>query len=476
MKRILNKIFNWKIILGIQILCTIIFVSSLYQLNVLPTLYSIILTLILLLITVGCFLGLRKNKGIVKIISIIISICLIIPISYMNKSKQAIDVITEVKDEVNRISVIVLKDSEYKHLNDLDGKNMQASMNVSTEIMKTSIEELKNNISVNLTYVPDFTEMATNLYEGHTDAIFVNEAYLWVMEHKYPNIEEEIRVIWTYEYKEEATDIKKPVAVNKDCFTIFISGIDTRGPVSTVSRSDVNMLATVNTNTNQILLTSIPRDYYVYIPELDAKDKLTHAGLKGIDSSVSTLEELLNIDINYYARINFTSLITMVDALGGITIDVPYTVGQPGWQSYFPKGVHHMNGEQALWFSRERYSLPNGDNDRILNQQRVIQAMIDKLISPKIITNYNDILDSISGSFETNMSSKEITDFLKKQLETMDAWEVQSYALQGTGSNFYGGAMMPDSKLYYCVPDEASVRQANEYINKMIRGETVKVN
>ncbi len=472
---IMNKIFNYKLILCIQILMSLIFVYTLFTLNVLPILYSVIVFIVFVLINIGLYIGLRKDNTIIKIISVILSLSLIIPMIYMNKSKETLDEITEVKDEVSQISLIVLKDSEYENINDLENKDVQATMNLNTEVMKEAIHKLDEQVSVHMTYVPDLTEMATNLYEGKCDALFINEAYLWVMEHKYENIEDEIRVLWTYEYKEETEDISKPVSVNKDCFTVFISGIDTRGPVSTVSRSDVNMLATVNTNTNKILLTSIPRDYYVYIPELGAKDKLTHAGLKGIDSSVSTLEELLDIDINYYARVNFTSLIKMVDALGGIEVYVPYDIyTSPKYNA--KKGLVHMNGEMALWYSRERYNLPNGDNDRILNQQRVIQGMINKLISPKIITNYTDILDSISGSFETNMTSKEITDLLKKQLDTMDTWDIQSYALEGKGSHFTGGAMMPDSKLYYCVPNEDSIEKAKDYINKMINGETVNIN
>ena len=341
--------------------------------------------------------------------------------------------------------------------------------------MGAAMNELNEWIQCIYSSEDDFIKMATNLYDGDVDAILVNEAYLWVMEHKYEKFSEDTRIIWTYEHKKEKEDIKKTVVVSDETFNVLISGIDTEGDVSTVSRSDVNMIATVNTTTNQILLTSIPRDYYVYIPELKSKDKLTHAGLNGINSSVSTVENLMDIEINYYVKVNFTSLIKMVDFLGGIDVYVPYTVGKPEWASYAPQGMNHMTGEKALWFARHRETLINGDNDRIKNQQLVIQGMLNKLTSPAILTNYMDILDSVAGSFETNMSTKEITNLLKGQLKTMKAWDVQSYSLTGNGSYLKGGAMMPDTELYYCILDEKSVKKATDYINSMIDGEFIIV-
>ena len=421
-----------------------------------------------------CF-GNKTNNILTKIISIIFCVLLIIAVGYMDKSITTLDEVTEVNDEINRVSVVVKKDSDYQEIQDLENKIIQVNTTYNVAAMGATMNQLNELVSCNYSSEDDFVKMATNLYNEDVDAILVNEAYLWVMEHKYESFIGDTRVIWTYEYKEEKEDIKKPVVVKNECFNVFISGIDTEGDVSTVSRSDVNMIATVNTTNNQILLTSIPRDYYVYITELKAKDKLTHAGLNGISSSISALENLMNIDINYYVRVNFTSLIMMVDALGGIDVDVPYTVGRPGWSIYAPKGMNHMNGEKALAYSRQRYDLPNGDNDRILNQQRVIQGMLDKLTSPTIITNYMDILDSVAGSFETNMSAKEITDLLKEQLKTMKSWDVQSYSLTGTGSYFKGGAMMPDTELYYCIPNEQSIQKATDYINQMMDGEFIIV-
>ena len=470
----LNKIINYKIILILQIIVMSVFVYVLFRINVLPFFYNFVIVSVLFLINLF-LIWCNKKYQITKILSVLFCVLLIIPITYMNESIETLSEITEVNNEIKRISLIVKKNSVYQNIDDLDNKEVQINTKYNAIALGATMNQINEWISCDYSSEDNFINMATNLYNGDVDAILINEAYLWVMEHKYENFREDTRIIWTYEYKKEKEDIKKPVVVNNECFNIFISGIDTEGDVSTVSRSDVNMIATVNTTNHQILLTSIPRDYYVYISELKAKDKLTHAGLNGIDSSVSTLEDLLDVDINYYVKINFTSMIMMVDALGGIDVYVPYTVGRPGWTSYAPQGMNHMNGEKALAYSRERYDLPNGDDDRIKNQQRVIQAMLNKLISPTVITNYMDILDSVAGSFETNMSMKEITSLLKEQLKTMKSWDIQSYSLTGNGDYFKGGAMMPDTELYYCVPNEKSVQKATDYINSMIDGEFIIV-
>lgn len=470
-----KKIFDLKIIVLLQILILSNFVYTLFRLNVFPYIYTCIIFGILLLINFSLFLANKKNIVATKFITILLCLLLVIPITYINKSINTLVDVTEVHDEINRISIVVKKDSDYKEINDLQNKNIQINTKYNVISMGAAMNQLNKLISCNYSSEDNFIKMATNLYNEDVEAILVNEAYLWVIEHNYENFKEDTRVIWNYEYKERKEDVKKPVVVNNECFNIFVSGIDIEGNISTISRSDVNMIATVNTTTNQILLTSIPRDYYVYIPELDSKDKLTHAGLGGINSSVSTLEGLLNIDINYYVRVNFTSLITMVDALGGIEVYSPYTFQIPGKEEYILQGLNYMDGETALAFSRERYALPNSDNDRIKNQQRVIQGIIDKLISPKIITHYTDVLDSVAGSFETNMSMKEITDLLKGQLENMKPWDIQSYSLKGTGTYFKGGAMMPNEELYYCVPDKKSISEATNYINCMLLGEIVKI-
>ena len=470
----INNIGWLKTICVLQMIIFIFFSYELFQLNILSLGSYCVLIITLLLVNLMLFLGNKKYRF-SKIVTVVYCVLMIVFVLYMNKSIQTLNEITEVNNEVSKFSIIVLKDSDFQKVENLEGRKIQINTNYNAIEIGAMMNQLNELICCNYCSEADFINMATNLYNRDVDAILINEAYLWVLEHKYEDFVEDTRVIWNYEYKTKREDIKKMAEVENDCFNVFISGIDAEGDVSTVSRSDVNMLATVNMATNQILLTSIPRDYYVYISELKAKDKLTHAGLMGINSSVSTLEDLLNIDINYYVKVNFTTLIMMVDALGGIEIYSPYRIGKPGGANYFESGTLLLNGERALRFCRERYDLPNGDEDRIKNQQRVIQGMLNKLISPAIIPNYMDILDSVAGSFETNMSSKEITDLLKEQLKTMKPWDIQSYSLTGNGDYFKGGAMMQDTELYYCVPNEKSVQKATYYINSMIDGEFIIV-
>ena len=294
-----------------------------------------------------------------------------------------------------------------------------------------------------------------------------------MFEETYQTLSNDIKAIYTYDIVEEIIDISKDVNVTKDVFTIFVSGIDTTGRVSTVSRSDVNMLVTVNPVTKDILMTSIPRDYYVTLANKGKKDKLTHAGLGGVENSVKTIENFMGIDINYYAKVNFTSLVKIVDALGGITVESPYNFTTLHGNYQIVKGQNKMDGAKALGFVRERYSLPHGDGDRVQNQQRVLKAMLNKAMSPAIITNYSKLLKSIDGSFETNMSANEITDLIQMQLNDMTAWTFHSTMVGGNSKLMTGGAYMPNVKLYYNIPDQASIDRAANMIKKMVNGEKI---
>lgn len=244
---------------------------------------------------------------------------------------------------------------------------------------------------------------------------------------------------------------------------MYISGIDTYGPVSTVSRSDVNMIMTVNPKTKQILLTSIPRDYHVTLASFNARDKLTHSGIYGIEETMSTVENLLNIDLNYYMRVNFTSLITMVDAVGGINVNVDQAVTVGGHT--LSVGSNYMDGETALAFSRERYSYADGDRHRVRNQQAVLTGLLNKLMSASMITNYNSILNSVSGAFETNMESGDLQKLIQMQIDDMSSWDIEQISLDGSGSTSTNCYSMPGYELYVMDPDQSTVTAAKQKID-----------
>lgn len=267
------------------------------------------------------------------------------------------------------------------------------------------------------------------------------------------------------ELKEKAESIH----VGEEPFSVYISGIDVYGDIAQQSRSDVNIIATVNPKTKEVLLVTTPRDYYVEIPGVSngKKDKLTHAGNYGIGTSVATLENLYETEIPFYVRVNFTSLIQMVDTLGGIDVesDLAFTTGpESGLVMEVKKGINHFNGKQALAFSRERHALAEGDNQRGKNQQRVIEAMLKKAVSPSILIKGPKLIDEVSGNTETNMSVRQIQELVRVQLAGMKGWKVTSVAAEGTGKKAYCYSYSA-GPLYVTVPDENSVSDIQKKIN-----------
>lgn len=457
LKNVMNKLIQWKVMLVIQILISIVLAVLLIQLNVLPIIYIIMIIVLEILLGVGIFFLMRyaqKVRLIIShLISLVISIVLIVGCMVVSKGNNAIQGLTSDHTQTNRISLYVLDDSSYQELSDL--KNQSIEANVNDEHMAEAIDALNKEVKLSIQGQEDYVQMSNDLYDQKTAGIYMNEAQSALFDEIHEDFHEKTRVLYTYEITEEVEDFSKDVSVTQNAFNVFISGIDTTGPVSTVSRSDVNMIVTVNPQSKKILMTSIPRDYYVTLANMGQKDKLTHAGLAGVENSVKTLENFLGIDINYYARVNFTSLIQMVDALGGIEVYSDQDIPKLG----IHEGVNDMDGKMALSFSRERYSYKSGDNHRVQNQQKVLEAMLNKMMSPAIITNYSSILDHIDGCFETNMTSDEITSLIKMQLSDMSSWDIQQIQLQGHGTMLTGGAYMPGNRLYYMIPDEDSVSQ-----------------
>lgn len=484
---LVSKITSWQVILGIQAIASLLLIGLVFKLNALPLLYTMVLIGLVVLLALITFLLMKpsKNQGkgkirniIGKVISLLLSVFLMVGSLYIAQGNSVIDAISGANTKTTRISLVVMADSDYQEVSDLKNQTIEANLDDedNAKYMNEAIEALnKEESTIQVDNVSSYVDMANDLYSGETKAIYINEANYGMLEEEHDTFRNDTRIIWSYDIVEQTKDISKNVNVTKEVFTIFISGIDTTGPVSTVSRSDVNMLVTVNPKTKQILMTSIPRDYYVTLTNKGKKDKLTHAGLGGVENSVSTIESFMGIDINYYARVNFTSLIEMVDALGGITVYSPvaFTTLHGGYQIH--KGNNEMDGDKALGFVRERYGLSGGDNDRVKNQQRVLTGMLKKAMSPAILTNYTSVLSSIEGSFETNMSSGEITDLIKMQLNDMSSWDIYQIQLSGTGAMMTGGAYMPNNKLYYMIPNEDSVNECASLIKQMMNGEKINV-
>jgi len=320
---------------------------------------------------------------------------------------------------------------------------------VTVELKKRTTAERKDYDSL--------TDITNALDSKQTDTSVLKSSYVELLKESNNAFYKSIEVLDTFKIKVEkntnsgTADIAKP-------FIMYISGIDTYGDVASVSRSDVNILVVVNPQTHKILLVNTPRDYYVQLHgATGVKDKLTHAGIYGIDTSTQTLEDLYGAQIDYYLRVNFTSLVTIVDALGGVNVYSDYSFKS------FSAGYNTLNGKQALEFSRERYSFAEGDRTRGKNQQRVIEAIIAKMNDPKSLVNYRAILGSLQGALQTNMGPDKISAIINKQLNDLSKWQVESISVDGTGkkaSTYSMGAM----ELYVMEPDMNSVNAAKQKI------------
>lgn len=460
---------------GIFAIVTIAFLIQLMILQVVPMKYFIPLVVVLGLLGVGLWFlqyGKRISKGnqiLGKVVIVILTVLLSVGNIYVFTTNDTIGKIAGENIETNAISVIVLKDSEYKDIKDLKEAKFGAFETIDKENIEATKQDLNTVLDTTIQYetYSSCSAEAEALYNGNIDAIIVNEAYRGLFEEKHPNFDEETRVIYQHKIEKQLTDISKDVDVTNTPFNVYISGIDTAGPVSTRSRSDVNIIASVNPNTRKIVLTSIPRDYYVpQTCQAGQEDKLTHTGVFGVECTVNTAEEFFGIDINYYARVNFTSLINIVDALGGISVDNPNNFNAGGYS--FPAGTVELDGKKALAFSRERYSFSSGDSERGKNQMRVMTGMINKAISPSIITNYTSVMNAVSGSFQTNMVSKDITSLIKMQLGDMKGWSIIQQQVSGTGQN---GIWSPANYTYSYMlfPDMDSVSEAVAVIKENMK-------
>ena len=264
--------------------------------------------------------------------------------------------------------------------------------------------------------------------------------------------------------------------ITKEPFVIYLSGVDTRGELTENARSDVNILAVVNPVTKRVALINTPRDYYVDLAGTDSKDKLTHAGLYGVETSMATLGNLYGINVDHYIRINFAGFISIVDALGGVDVysDQAFTsVGSPGYYdpTTFVEGWNHLDGKAALAFARERHAFASGDIQRGINQMKVIDAMLNKIKSPALLMGFSKIMDAASDCFVTDFSQEQISALVRMQLSDFADWDIQSYTVTGSSSTSTKCYSAKGQKLYVMKPDEAAVSKAKEMIASVLGGE-----
>ena len=264
--------------------------------------------------------------------------------------------------------------------------------------------------------------------------------------------------------------------ITKEPFVVYLSGVDTRGDLTDKARSDVNIIAAVNPVTKQVVLINTPRDYYVDLAGTNSKDKLTHAGLYGVQTSMDTLGNLYGVDVQHYIRINFAGFINIIDALGGVDVysDQAFTsVGSPGYYdpTTFVEGWNHLDGKAALAFARERHAFKTGDVQRGINQMKVIDAMLNKIKSPALLMGFTKILDAVSDSFVTSLSQNQISALVRMQLSDFAEWNIERYTVTGSSGSSTKCYSAKGQKLYVMKPDEASVAKAKEMIAAVMGGE-----
>lgn len=442
------------IVLSIVLVATAgIMVYEILKLEILPSnillpviLVIILFSLILLLLINFCAHGLA-TKIIFSFLVILISVAYGLGDYYLYSTASTLNTVTEqAPKSKNTVSLIVMAESTKSDVQDINGSKIGVLKNINKEGTKKSLNDIsKQNIGYSTEKFDNVPAMLQALYEGEVDAIILNEAYRSNVSEieNYGNFNNETKVIHqTIYYTKEANNPLAVSDITSKPFTILITGNDSFGTLDEVSRSDVNMIVTINPLTSTILMTSIPRDAFVtevcddYACNYGVEDKLTHTGIYGADTTKDTLENLLDIDINYIFRVNFSSMIDIVDALGGIDIDVAEGMAVSRFYSDSTlEGVHegqnHLNGKRALAYSRERKAYLDGDVQRARNQQQVLQAMFKKASSPEIITKYSNILKAVGKAFDTNMTTKEITSFIKYQLQASPSWKFEQYVLKG---------------------------------------------
>lgn len=367
------------------------------------------------------------------------------------------------------MSVVVLKDSDVHNVTQLD--SVTGPTDTDNDNIQKLIADIKTSQSKELTVEQSTSYLAAykSLVSGEAKAIVLNSVFENIIESEYPDYASKIRKIYT---KNITKEVAAPKVSKNKSFNVYVSGIDTYGPISSVSRSDVNILMTVNQDSKKILLTTTPRDSYVPIADggNNQKDKLTHAGIYGVDSSIHTLENLYGVDINYYVRLNFTSFLKLIDLLGGVDVYNDQEFTSRHGKFHFPVGNVHLDSEQALGFVRERYSLADGDRDRGRNQQKVIVAIIQKLTSTEALKNYSDIIQGLQDSLQTNMPIETMIDLINTQLESGGSYKVNSQDLKGTGQMGLPSYAMPDSNLYMMEIDDSSLATAKSAIQDVMEG------
>ncbi|MBQ8230399.1 MAG: LCP family protein [Lachnospiraceae bacterium] len=495
-----KKVFQWKYVVwgisALQCIVSAILGWRLISMGMLPDAYMVVYVLLVLGLDGLTILmaGKKVPAFLLCIICILVSCVMGYGVYALNQVNTTVENVTRPQEEVkSEMAILVMANSEAKEITDLSQFHIGYVTEETTTGAKQVMEEIHQYVGGDVTYLEysNVLDMVDALYDGTVSAIILDTAFVDMIQEMdgYTDFLTETKVIHSFQVvdyikivkKEEPAAETEPndeAAVDTETnkrdkskqFIVYISGIDTEGDVSKKSRSDVNILAIVNTETRQVQLINTPRDYFVELPNSKGvKDKLTHAGIYGIESSIGALEMLYDIDVDYYVRMNFSGFEKIIDAVGGIDVysECEFHVGT---KYKYVEGMNHLNGDQALMFARIREVFSDGDVQRGRNQMAVITGMIKKVVSSDILAGYTEVLDAVSSSFQTNMSSEEIYALVKTQLSDPAPWTVGSYTVAGSGASSTTFSM-PNRKAYVMIPNENMVETAKELIQAVFSEE-----
>lgn len=475
------------------LLSVVLVISSFYllyqviRLNVLPSKFLFPLTIgVVVLDAIFILLLVYFSKNVVsKIVCIVLTLFICVASCmggyYISKTQNVLSSITNVaKHAKNTVSVIVKESSSIKNKSQLNGASV-GSLRLNEQGSKKALKELSSEgIVLNQTEYDSMTTLLEAFYNGEVDSIIINESsrsQILDME-AYSNFDSNTRVVYQTSYKVKNNDSATSVSdITSKPFNVLISGSDTRGGFDENGRSDVIMIATVNPKTHTILLTSVPRDFYVTTAcdagdgcMQGALDKITHTGIHGTNTTKRTVEQLLGIEINYTFKVGFDTVTKLVDTLGGV--DVTVAPGYAVHNEYInvKEGVNHLYGEEALEYARERYAYAEGDRQRTKNQQQVLMGIVKEATKPSVITNYAAIMDTMANTFSTTMSNEEITDLIKYQLNNNPTWKMEQYMVDGTGDTLMCAELGDAASVM--VPDQSTVKMAKDKINAVLAGKS----
>lgn len=475
------------------LLSVVLVISSFYllyqviRLNVLPSKFLFPLTIgVVVLDAIFILLLIYFSKNVVsKIICIVLTLFICVATCmggyYISKTQHVLSNITNVaKHAKNTVSVVVKESSSIQNKSQLNGVSV-GSLRLNEQGSKKVLKELSGEgIALNQSEYDSMTALLEAFYNGEVDSIIINESsrsQILDME-AYSNFDSNTRVVYQTSYKVKNNDSATSVSdITSKPFNVLISGSDTRGGFDENGRSDVIMIATVNPKTQTILLTSVPRDFYVTTAcdagdgcMQGALDKITHTGIHGTNTTKRTVEQLLGIEINYTFKVGFDTVTELVDVLGGVDVYVEPGYATTTSQFSVHEGVNHLNAQQALAFARERYSYTEGDRQRTKNQQQVLMGIVKEATKPSVITNYAAIMDTMANTFSTTMSNEEITDLIKYQLNNNPTWKMEQYMVDGTGDTLMCAELGDAASVM--VPDQSTVKMAKDKINAVLAGKS----